>query len=110
MLFFALMICSLMLFAQPIIDLPALIDIAGIIAVIGLGVGGFSVTALVAILKRWCNATKIWVVFISIGVSAVCVMVYLLVAGWNWWSFLILTILVTLIANGIHLDSRKRNK
>lgn len=112
MIFFALMICSLMLFAQvgKDIDLPALIDIAYLIALIGVGVGGYSVTALVSIIKRWFNATGFWVVLISIGVSAICVMAYLLLAGWDWLSFLILTAMVTALANGIHLKNKKRNK
>jgi len=110
------MFTSVMLFAQnsiidlPAIDLQELWALAITISVIGIGVGSYSVTALVALVKRWVGAEGVWVVFISIGVSGLCVTAYLLVAGWNWIYFLILTTMVTIIANGIHKKNKRRIK
>lgn len=99
----------LFVFAQnPVtIDIPALIDTGNLIFL--TGIGGLSVLALVAIIKRLSNATGWWVRLISLFISAGCAIVYLIPAGWNWLSFVILTIIICLAANGIHLANQRRN-
>lgn len=99
----------LFVFAQnPVnIDIPALIDTGTIIFF--AGIGGLSVMALVTLIKRWCNATGWWVRLISLAVSVGCVIIYLIPTGWDWLQFAILTVIVTLAANGIHLANQRRN-
>ncbi len=89
------------------IDIPALIGTGGLIFL--AGIAGLPVMAIIALIKRWVNATGPWVRIISFFVSAGCVIAYLIPIGWNWLHFIILTIIVTLSANGIYLGSQKRN-
>lgn len=89
------------------IDIPTLIDTGNIIFL--AGIGGLSVMALVALIKRLFNATGWWVRLISLIISAGCVVIYLIPAGWDWVQFVILTVIVTLAANGIHLANQRRN-
>ena len=108
-LFSLLLLTHLFVFAQtPVnIDIPALIGIGG--AIFLAGIAGLPVMALIALIKRWVNANGIWVRVISFFVSAGCVIAYLIPMGWNWLNFIILTIIVTLSANGIYLGAQKRN-
>lgn len=108
-LFFLLSAAPLFLFAQnPVtIDIPGLITLG--VSIFFAGLFGRPVTGIVAQLKRMFNAHGYWVVFISICVSAACVGLYLWGIGWNILHFFILTTVVAFMANGIHLDSKRRN-
>lgn len=108
-LFLFLIVISQFLFAQnPVtIDIPALITLG--VSIFLAGLAGQPVMGLIAIVKRVFNATGIWVRVISVVVSAGCVAAYLIPIGWNWLHFIILTIVVTLSSNGIHLGNKRRN-
>lgn len=79
-------------------------------AIFVTGVGGLGVNALLNVLKRVLKADGIGVILLSVGVSAVAVVVFLIPIGWNWIEFLIYTTLVALTANGIYLNPQKRPK
>lgn len=111
-LIFSLMLiifAPLFLYAQPVIniDIPSLITLG--VSIFFAGLFGRPVTSIVAQLKRMFNAHGYWVVFISICVSAGCVGIYLWGIGWNILHFFILTAIVSFMANGVHLDSKRRN-
>lgn len=89
------------------IDLPAEIEVA--MAIFLTGIGGLSVTALVSLIKRKINAQGIAVIVISVVVSAAVVLIYLVPLGFVLWKFIVLTVVVTLAANGIYLTPQKRN-
>jgi hypothetical protein len=72
------------------------------------GVGGMSVNSLLNVLKRMLKADGIGVILLSVGVSAISVVAYLVPTGFDWIKFLIYTTLVTLAANGIYLNPQKR--
>lgn len=108
-LFLFLIVISQFVFAQnPVtIDIPALVTLG--VSIFLAGIAGQPVMGLIAIVKRWFNATGIWVRVISVIVSAGCVTAYLIPVGWNWLHFVILTIVVTVSANGLHLANKRRN-
>ena len=108
-LFSLLLLTQSFVFAQtPInIDLPSLITLG--VSIFLAGLFGRPITSIVAQLKRMFNAHGCWVVFISICVSAGCVAIYLWGIGWNTLHFFILTAVVAFMANGVHLDSKRRN-
>lgn len=89
------------------INLDELLAIALIVAA---GIGGYSVNSLTALIKNWLNAHGFWVIVLSIVISAIFVIVYLFFHGWDWLEFLILTTLVTAIANGAHFAKKSRDK
>lgn len=108
-LFCLLLITYFPVFAQSSfnIDIPTLIILGN--TIFWAGIAGLPVMALIALIKRWININGPWVIVISVFVSAGCVIIYLVPIGWNWLYFIILTIVVTLSANGIYLGSKKRN-
>jgi len=70
---------------------------------------GASVTAAVALLKRWLKTEGWKSILLSIGVSAVFVVVYLLAAhAFEFLRFIIESAIVALAANGIYLWPRNR--
>ncbi len=74
------------------------------------GIGGLSVTALVALIKRLVNAHGIATIIISVIVSAGATLFILLTAGGGLvlWKLLVYTAIVAVEANGIHLIPRQR--
>lgn len=107
-LFCLLLFICFPVFAQtPItIDIPALIGIGGTIFL--AGIAGLPVMGIVALIKRILNAHGLWVMLISLIISAGCVVAYLIPVGWDIIQFIILTLIVFLSANGIHLGSKRR--
>ena len=70
---------------------------------------GASVTAAVALLKRWLKTEGLKSILLSVGVSAVFVAVYLIAAhSFEILSFVIESGIVALAANGIYLWPRNR--
>jgi len=90
------------------IDLPAHIEIA--MAIFLTGIGGMSVTAITTLLKRIINAQGLFVIAISVIVSAGAVLLYLIPFGFVLWKFVVLTVIVALAANGIYLTPEKRTE
>ena len=74
------------------------------ITTIVLLIVGFAVAAAIA---PTFSGGEVHLEYAIFGIIAA-VMIYLIVAGWDWASFFILTAMVSAIANGIHLDGRKR--
>ena len=72
------------------------------------GVGGLTVTALVAVIKRMLKAEGIATVAISIVVSAGATLTYLIPIGFVLWKFIVYTVIVAFAANGIYLFPQKR--
>ena len=101
-----------MLLAQEVapvveIDLSAEIEVA--MGIFFTGIGGMGVTALTSVFKRFLKAQGGWVILISVGVSAVAVLLYLFPLGlFVWWKALLLWVIVSLAANGIYLTPQKR--
>ena len=90
------------------------IDVAAILAaaeaIFLTGIGGMSVTALTAVIKRWLNAEGLGTIAISAAVSLAAVLAYLIPIGFVLWKFIAYLALVTLAANGIYLFPQKRSK
>lgn len=76
------------------------------------GIGGFSVTAIIAVAKRIFKFEGILVIVASVIISAGATLFWLftVVGGFVFWKFLIYTAIVSVEANGIHLIPRKREK
>lgn len=76
------------------------------------GIGGFSVTAIIAVVKRIFKIEGILVIGISVIVSAGATLFWLftVAGGFVFWKFLVYTAIVSVEANGIHLIPRKREK
>jgi len=84
----------------------ALIETAS--TVFFVGVGGLTVTALTAVLKRFFKAEGIGTILISVAVSAALTAVYYIPFGFEILKFLIVSGVVSLAANGIYLFPQKR--
>lgn len=76
------------------------------------GIGGFSVTAIIAVVKRILKIEGLVVVGASILVSTGATLFWLFTAagGFVLWKFFVYTAIVSVEANGIHLIPRKREK
>lgn len=70
--------------------------------------GGLTVTAIVAVAKRFLKASGIATIALSIVVSAGATLFVVIPAGFILWKFIVYTALVSLAANGIYLFPRKR--
>lgn len=70
--------------------------------------GGLTVTAIVAVVKRFLKASGIATILISIVVSAGATLFVLVPAGFILWKFIVYTAVVALAANGIYLFPQKR--
>lgn len=90
------------------IDVQAILT--GVEAIFLTGIGGLTVTALVALIKRWLKTEGIGTIAISFVVSAGATLAYLIPAGFVLWKFIVYTVLVTLAANGIYLFPQKRTQ
>jgi len=72
------------------------------------GVGGLSVRALTAQLKKRLRAKGFYAYFVSLLACAAATAVYLLFAGWNWLAFASYTGIVFAVANGFYRVSKKK--
>mgnify|MGYP005839741509 CR=1 FL=1 len=89
---------------------PTEIDIAKAEIIFLAGIGGFSVLALVEILKRVLKTSGWGTRIVSVIVSAGATAYYLVTAGggFNLLKFVIFTVVVVLAANGIYLFPKQR--
>jgi len=114
LLAFMLIVCAPALFALQAESTDTVIDVNAYIlaaeAIFLAGIGGMSVNAVLNVLKRVLKADGIGVILLSIGVSAIAVIMYLIPTGFDWIKLVIYTTLVTLAANGIYLNPQKRPK
>ena len=102
-MFFALLflIVPVTLLADTEIDIQAYLDAASHIFIVGIG--GVAVLGLVEIIKRILKITGFWVRLASFLVSGAATLIYEIGKGFELIEFIILTVLVTLAANGIYL-------
>jgi len=101
-----LLIVPLVALAQDVeIDIQSYLNAASVIFM--TGIGGLSVLGIVQVIKTFFKMQGIAVRVLSVFVSAAAVLVYEFGLGFLWWRALILTVLVTLAANGIYLFPKK---
>jgi len=109
---FLLIVCAPALMAIQTEGTDITIDVNAYIlaaeAIFLAGIGGMSVNAVLNVLKRMLKADGIGVILLSVGVSAIAVILYLIPTGFDWIKFIIYSTLVTLAANGIYLNPQKR--
>lgn len=76
------------------------------------GIGGFSVTAIIAVVKRILKVEGILVIAASIVVSGGATLFWLftVAGGFVFWKFIVYTAIVSVEANGFHLIPRKRER